>query len=225
MKSESALAAESGNWVWCPDPYEAYVPATLLRTRPDGRSECQLESGEVRTTRRGEKVCPLTKSSLVRLERDLVLLDSLDEGLILHNLKQRFMHHQQIYTNIGTILVSINPYETYPIYSTENIYKYRQRGNRVLDPHVYTVADEALAPLLEYGESHSILISRRVGAEKRGTRSSASTTLPVTSKGQSADSNVETKILAANPILEAFGNAKTVRNDNSSRFGRFTGAF
>jgi myosin heavy subunit len=158
-------------------------------------------------------------------------LDSLDEGLILHNLKERFVKERQIYTNIGTILVSINPYETYPIYTVDKIYEYRSRGNRLLDPHVYTIADEALTPLLEYGkgENHSILISGESGAGKTwNTKQALAYLTEVTSRGSKDDAgaagstSIEGRILAANPILEGFGNAKTIRNDNSSRFGRFT---
>ena len=71
-------------------------------------------------------------------------MDSLDEGLILHNLRERFESQQQIYTNVGTILISINPYETYPIYGLESIYKYRRRGNRTLSAIVHRT--RALAP-------------------------------------------------------------------------------
>ncbi|KAH9259713.1 hypothetical protein BASA81_002135 [Batrachochytrium salamandrivorans] len=228
MKDASELVSETGKFVWVCDPIEAFVLANLKERRPDGRCDVVIErTGESLTTKKGEPVYDLfSKSSLKRTERDLVLLDSLDEALILHNLKERFTKQRQIYTNIGTILISINPYETYPIYSKENIDNYRNRGNRVLDPHVFTVADEALTPILETSgvpENHSILISGESGAGKTwNTKQALSYLTDVTSKGNTNESNVEARILAANPILEGFGNAKTIRNDNSSRFGRFT---
>lgn len=231
MKNEGQIEYDSGNWVWFPDSTDGYVPAQVINRRNDGRVEVQLENGETAVSRRGQTLAKLVRSSLAKLERDLVLLDSLDEGLILFNLRERFLREQQIYTNVGTILISINPYETFPIYTLEQIEKYKNRGNRVLDPHVYTVADEALKPLLEYGENHSILISGESGAGKTwNTKQCLSYITEVTGKmsrrKQDAtdlkEASIETKILAANPILEAFGNAKTVRNDNSSRFGRFT---
>jgi len=229
LKDSMEIESESGNWVWFPDEYEGYVPAQLLQKRPDGRAVVQLENGSQMTSRPGDQVFPLFKSSLARTQQDLTLLDSLDEGLILYNLRERFEKQQQIYTWIGTILISINPYETYPIYGVENIYDYKNRGNRVLDPHVYVVADEALKPLLEYGENHAILISGESGAGKTwNTKQCLSYLTEVTQRGsanatrEEGRATVESKILAANPILEAFGNAKTVRNDNSSRFGRFT---
>jgi len=228
MKDAYEVENEQGNWVWVPDEVDGYVPGLLMRSRPDGRSVVQLENGSEVTTKPGQSVHPLSKSSLARTERDLTLLDSLDEGLILYNLRERFERQQQIYTWIGTILISINPYETFPIYGVENIYAYKNRGNRILDPHVYVVADEALKPLLEYGENHSILISGESGAGKTwATKQCLAYLTEVTQRGgaqvaSSGASSVEGKILAANPILEAFGNAKTIRNDNSSRFGRFT---
>ncbi|GBG32611.1 Myosin-11 [Hondaea fermentalgiana] len=231
MKDAHEVENEAGTWVWVPDEDEGYLPGLLMQSRPDGRSVVQLENGNEVTTRPGQQVFPLTKSSLARTERDLTLLDSLDEGLILYNLRERFEKQQQIYTWIGTILISINPYETFPIYGVENIYTYKNRGNRILDPHVYVVADEALKPLLEYGENHSILISGESGAGKTwATKQCLAYLTEVTQRGGQAEAaqgsasvaSVEGKILAANPILEAFGNAKTIRNDNSSRFGRFT---
>ena len=102
-------------------------------------------------------------------QQDLVLLDSLDEGLILHNLKRRFLETPDgagVYTAIGTILVSLNPYATFPLYTMDKIHDYHARGNRTLSPHVYEVADRALRPLLEYREPQSILISGESGAGK-----------------------------------------------------------
>lgn len=228
MKDASELHHDSGNWVWFPDETQGYIPALVVQNRPDGRVVVQLENGTQATSQRGAQVHPLLRSALARTERDLTLLDSLDEGLILHNLRERFEKQHQIYTWIGNILISINPYETYPIYGTDNIFAYKTRGNRVLDPHVYVVADDALKPLLEYGENHSILISGESGAGKTwNTKQCLSYLTEVTKKSSKKPQDekkvgVEEQILAANPILEAFGNAKTVRNDNSSRFGRFT---
>lgn len=216
LKTGVEVEHDSGNWVWFPDEELGYVPALLVKKRPDGRAEVELEDGSRAVSKRGQKTFPLARSSLARLERDLVLLDSLDEGLILYNLRERFLKEQKIYTHIGTILVSINPYETFPIYNMETVDKYKNRGNLVLDPHVFTVADDALKPLLEYGENHSILISGESGAGKTWNTKQCLTYLTeVTGRVSSKkEESVETKILAANPILEAFGNAKTVRNDN-----------
>ncbi len=237
MKQSSELANEQGEWVWIPDERDAYKPGKLISKKADGTIEVVLENGDKRSLKKTANVFPLMKSSLAKTEQDLVLLDNLDEGLILHNLRMRFVEQRQIYTNIGNILVSINPYETYSIYDIESIYKYKQRGNRVLDPHVFAIADEALSPLLEYGENHSILISgESVAGKTWNTKQCLAYLTEVTSKssapsgststkgiGSSAGMiNIESRILAANPILESFGNAKTVRNDNSSRFGRFT---
>ena len=104
---------DDGSWIWFPDENEGYIPAKLLSKGKAAEVEAQLENGQRVKTK---KVCfPLKKSSLNRVEQDLVLLDNLDEGLIGYNLKQRFLQNS-IYTNIGTILISINPYQLLPIY-------------------------------------------------------------------------------------------------------------
>ena len=77
---------DNTKWVWYPDKKEGYVPATFVRTKPDGRTEVSL-NGHIKTLKRSQKVMPLDIKSLTRLKQDLVHLDSLDEGLILHNLK------------------------------------------------------------------------------------------------------------------------------------------
>lgn len=209
---------DDGSWIWFPDTREGYVPARMISQNRTGIVEAQLENGTRVKTTKGQTVFPLKISSLKRLEEDLVLLDNLDEGLIGYNLKQRYCQ-REIYTNIGTILVSINPYQMLPIYSIDTIRQYANKGNRKLKPHVYDIANAALGPCKLYNESQSILISGESGA---GKTEATKQCLNFLAEVAGSEKNVEALILAANPILEAFGNAKTLRNDNSSRFGRFT---
>ena len=86
---------------------------------------------------------PLDIKSLTRLKADLVHLDNLNEGLISHNLKERY-EVEQIYTNIGTILISINPYKRLPLYTFEQMHRYNRKGTRELPPHVFSIADRAI---------------------------------------------------------------------------------
>lgn len=211
---------DNTKWVWYPDKKEGYVPATFIRTKPDGRTEVSL-NGRTKTLKRSQKVMPLDIKSLTRLKPDLVHLDSLNEGLILHNLKERYQV-EQIYTNIGTILVSINPYKRLPLYTFEQIHRYSRKGTRELPPHVYSIADRAYKALVLEGLDQSILISGESGA---GKTEATKQCLNFIAEIAGSASNIEQKILNTNPILEAFGNAKTLRNDNSSRFGRFTEVF
>ena len=131
--------------------------------------------------------------------------------------------------------MSLNPYATFPLYTMDKIHDYHARGNRTRSPHVYEVADRALRPLLEYREPQSILISGESGAGKteackdvlRYLSQVAGTVSEDLALGQQSVGQqvrcfgMARQILASNPILESFGNAKTVRNDNSSRFGKW----
>ena len=233
---DSANARDQGNWVWVPDEEHGYVPGMVLSVDAGGSTQCQLEGGATITLKpkrriggRGEPVdlAPLKLSSLQRLEQDLVLLDQLDEGLILHNIRSRYME-DQIYSNIGSICISINPYTRLPLYSHDQMDKYNRRGNRVLPPHVFAVADASFKRLIMDGKSKSILISGESGAGKtEATKQCLSYIAEVAGSDMGGDESIsiEQKVLSVNPILEAFGNAKTLRNDNSSRFGRFTEIF
>jgi myosin heavy subunit len=98
-----------GTWVWAPDAVHAFVPAKKLETFYDGRSEVEKEDGTRMTIAKNVVLEELTWSSLRRPVRDLVMLDVMNQPLILHNLKNRF-EQNEIYTNVGTILISMNPY-------------------------------------------------------------------------------------------------------------------
>jgi myosin-1 len=102
---------------------------------------------------------------LRRLYRDLVMLDEMNQPLILHNLSERFKKNE-IYTNVGTILISMNPYVRLPLYTPTIIDEYRHRGNKQLAPHVFTISDDAYNNLIENNRSQSIVISGESGAGK-----------------------------------------------------------
>ena len=157
-------------------------------------------------------------SSLLHLEEDLVLVDNMNEGLIIHNLRERFKQ-DKIYTNIGTILVSVNPFKRLPLYTPSVMETYyRSGGNKRLPPHIFGIADSAYKAMYYGNEDQSILISGESGA---GKTEATKQCLAFFAEIAGSESNVEQKIIQANPILEAFGNAKTVRNNNSSRFGKY----
>jgi len=144
---------------------------------------------------------------------DLVLLDTMNRPLILYNLRKRFQK-EQIYTRIGTILISINPYKMLPLYTPSVIEDYIKRGKRKLPPHVFEIADQAFNYLREHELGQSIVISGESGAGK--TECTKQCLQYIAEIAGSSANNVEQRILLSNPILEAFGNAKTVRNNNSS---------
>ncbi|XP_037542800.1 unconventional myosin-Ib isoform X3 [Nematolebias whitei] len=151
---------------------------------------------------------------------DMVLLEPLNEDSFLDNLKKRF-DHNEIYTYIGSVVISINPYRSLPIYTPEKVEEYRNRNFYELSPHIYALADEAYRSLRDQDKDQCILITGESGAGKtEASKLVMSYVAAVCGKGQEVN-KVKEQLLQSNPVLEAFGNAKTVRNDNSSRFGKY----
>ncbi|XP_051563867.1 unconventional myosin-Ib-like isoform X3 [Myxocyprinus asiaticus] len=151
---------------------------------------------------------------------DMVLLEPLSEDSFIENLKNRF-DHNEIYTYIGSVVISMNPYKSLPIYTAEKVEEYRNRNFYELSPHIYALADEAYRSLRHQDKDQCILITGESGAGKtEASKFVMSYVAAVCGKGQEVN-KVKEQLLQSNPVLEAFGNAKTVRNDNSSRFGKY----
>ncbi|XP_067299390.1 unconventional myosin-Ib isoform X4 [Pseudorasbora parva] len=151
---------------------------------------------------------------------DMVLLEPLSEDSFIENLKKRF-DHNEIYTYIGSVVISMNPYKSLPIYTAEKVEEYRNRNFYELSPHIYALADEAYRSLRDQDKDQCILITGESGAGKtEASKFVMSYVAAVCGKGQEVN-KVKEQLLQSNPVLEAFGNAKTVRNDNSSRFGKY----
>ncbi|XP_060048547.1 unconventional myosin-Ih [Erinaceus europaeus] len=153
--------------------------------------------------------------------QDFVLLDAhTSEAAFLDNLRKRF-HHNLIYTYIGTLLVSVNPYQELGIYTVSQMELYQGVNFFELPPHVYAIADNAYRMMCSELSNHFILISGESGAGKTEASKKIlqyfAVTCPMTESLQVA----RDRLLLSNPVLEAFGNAKTLRNDNSSRFGKY----
>ncbi|XP_061782490.1 unconventional myosin-Ib isoform X6 [Nerophis lumbriciformis] len=151
---------------------------------------------------------------------DMVLLEPLSEDSFIENLRKRF-DHNEIYTYIGSVVISMNPYKSMLIYSPEKVEEYRNRNFYELSPHIYALADEAYRSLRDQDKDQCILITGESGAGKtEASKLVMSYVAAVCGKGQEVN-KVKEQLLQSNPVLEAFGNAKTVRNDNSSRFGKY----
>ncbi len=158
---------------------------------------------------------------------DMAELTHLNEASVVHNLHSRYMS-DLIYTYSGLFLVTVNPYTPLPIYSNEYINMYKGRSREDNKPHIFAMADEAFRNMVDENENQSILVTGESGAGKTENTKKviqylaavAQSQAPVKSRG-SQHANLSAQILRANPILEAFGNAQTVRNNNSSRFGKF----
>ncbi|XP_021165351.2 unconventional myosin-Va isoform X9 [Fundulus heteroclitus] len=211
--------------VWIPDAEEVWKSAELTKDYKNGDATLQLmlEDG----TAVDHKLDPKTKNlpylrnpDILVGENDLTALSYLHEPAVLHNLKVRFIDSKLIYTYCGIVLVAINPYETLPIYGSEIINAYSGQNMGDMDPHIFAVAEEAYKQMARDERNQSIIVSGESGAGKTVSAKYAMRYFATVS-GSASEANVEEKVLASNPIMEAIGNAKTTRNDNSSRFGKY----
>eukprot|EP01124_Arcella_intermedia_P005227 TRINITY_DN13079_c0_g1_i1.p1 TRINITY_DN13079_c0_g1~~TRINITY_DN13079_c0_g1_i1.p1 ORF type:complete len:2192 (+),score=673.69 TRINITY_DN13079_c0_g1_i1:67-6642(+) len=151
---------------------------------------------------------------------DCASLGYLSQASVLHNLRLRF-DANIIYTYSGLFLVSVNPYAWYPIYTPAVIQRYENKRRSEVPPHVYAIADEAYRALLKDKKSQSMLVTGESGAGKTENTKKIIQYLAAIGGRSSGGGSLEEKILQANPLLEALGNAKTLKNNNSSRFGKF----
>ena len=153
-------------------------------------------------------------------------LTHLNEASVVHNLHTRYQA-DLIYTYSGLFLVTVNPYCPLPIYSNEYVNMYRGRSREDSKPHIFAMADEAFRNLVDEGENQSILVTGESGAGKTENTKKVIQYLAAVAHSESPvkrsqqRDNLSQQILRANPILESFGNAQTLRNNNSSRFGKF----
>ncbi|XP_034056207.1 unconventional myosin-Ih [Gymnodraco acuticeps] len=152
--------------------------------------------------------------------QDFVLLDETTETAFLSNLKKRFSK-DLIYTYIGTLLVSVNPYKELDIYNKKQMEIYMGVNFFELPPHIYALADSAYQTMLTEFNNHFILISGESGAGKTEASKKILQYYAVSCPSTTLLNTVRDKMLMSNPVLEAFGNAKTLKNDNSSRFGKY----
>ncbi|XP_066470503.1 unconventional myosin-Ia-like [Tiliqua scincoides] len=151
---------------------------------------------------------------------DLVLLDPLTEDTVMQNLEKRFQH-KEIYTYIGNVVISVNPYEPLPIYSEATVEEYKNCNFFAVKPHIFAIADDAYRSLRDQDKDQCVLITGESGAGKtEASKQVMSYVAAVCGKGEQVN-RVKEQLLQSNPVLEAFGNAKTIRNDNSSRFGKY----
>uniref|UniRef100_A0A672NZC4 Myosin VA n=1 Tax=Sinocyclocheilus grahami TaxID=75366 RepID=A0A672NZC4_SINGR len=211
--------------VWIPDVEEVWKSAELTKDyrQGDGVLQLQLEDGkelEYKLDPKTNNLPHLRNPDILVGENDLTALSYLHEPAVLHNLKVRFIDSKLIYTYCGIVLVAINPYETLPIYGTDIINAYSGQNMGDMDPHIFAVAEEAYKQMARDERNQSIIVSGESGAGKTVSAKYAMRYFATVS-GSASEANVEEKVLASNPIMESIGNAKTTRNDNSSRFGKY----
>merc|ERR1712066_844677 len=154
---------------------------------------------------------------------DMADMSYLSEASVLYNLSQRYKIFM-IYTYSGLFCVTVNPYKMLPVYATYIIDAYRGKRRSEMPPHLYSIADNAYHDMMRKRDNQSMLITGESGAGKTVNTKKVIQYFSLIAASGVKDPNkqsLEDQIVAANPAMEAFGNAKTTRNDNSSRFGKF----
>ncbi|XP_049882517.1 unconventional myosin-Va isoform X2 [Pectinophora gossypiella] len=212
-----------GARIWVEHPGKVWESATVTSDYRSGVLIVKVDSSqEIRQIKITDEkqMPPLRNPSLLIGQNDLTSLSYLHEPAVLHNLKVRFCDRNAIYTYCGIVLVAINPYYDLPIYGDETIMAYRGQAMGDLDPHIFAVSEEAYTKLERETRDQSIIVSGESGAGKTVSAKYAMRYFAAVG-GNASETQVERKVLASSPIMEAIGNAKTTRNDNSSRFGKF----
>ncbi|KAG7216768.1 hypothetical protein INR49_021166, partial [Caranx melampygus] len=207
-----------------PDPEVEYVKAKV--TSRDG-DKVTVETAEGKTvTVKEADIHPQNPPKFDKIE-DMAMFTFLHEPAVLFNLKERYAAWM-IYTYSGLFCVTVNPYKWLPVYDQAVVNAYRGKKRTEAPPHIYSISDNAYQYMLSDRENQSVLITGESGAGKTvNTKRVIQYFASIAAVSGKKDANQEKKgtledqIIQANPALEAFGNAKTIRNDNSSRFGKF----
>jgi len=226
---------DNSEWTWVPHPTDFWQPAKIEAREADGSTVCVTEQGVQIVIPKGgdmkneftngrQQNVPLWKlhrPDLKHVEEDLIMLEHVNDGSIIYNLARNY-EKQGLYTWVGAshrVLVSINPYQRLPLYGDDQIKVHQEKSPNIdVAPHVFDIAEGSYTEMLFDGKNQSILISGESGA---GKTEATKQCLKFWAKVAGSKNGVEEKLIQANPVLEAFGNAKTVRNDNSSRFGKY----
>ncbi|OAQ85318.1 class V myosin [Purpureocillium lilacinum] len=238
-----ASTYDVGTRAWQPDTAEGWVASELITKNVDGPKATlvfQLENGQTKTIEvpaealqsgNDPSLPPLMNPTMLEASDDLTNLSHLNEPAVLQAIRLRYAQ-KEIYTYSGIVLIATNPFarvDSLYVPGMVQVYAGKQRATQA--PHLFAIAEEAFIDMIRDGKNQTIVVSGESGAGKTvsakyimryfATRESPDQPGARSKRGPEAMSETEEQILATNPIMEAFGNAKTTRNDNSSRFGKY----
>ncbi|XP_062173899.1 myosin-12 isoform X2 [Alnus glutinosa] len=209
-----------GSHVWAEDPEDAWIDGEV--TEINGRSATIITTNGKTIIADISCIYPKDTEAPPAGVDDMTKLAYLHEPGVLHNLACRFALNE-IYTYTGNILIAVNPFRRLPhLYDIHMMQQYKGAAFGELSPHLFAVADTCYRAMINEQGSQSILVSGESGAGKTETTKMLMRYLAfMGGRSVTEGRTVEQQVLESNPVLEAFGNAKTVKNNNSSRFGKF----
>ncbi|KAM7410734.1 hypothetical protein PAMA_020939 [Pampus argenteus] len=215
-----AQAFDGTKRVWMLDEAEAYIEVEIKELNGD-KTTVETKDGRFLIVKEDD-LQQMNPPKFDMIE-DMAMLTHLNEASVLFNLRRRYSMWM-IYTYSGLFCVTINPYKWLPVYSPEVVTAYKGRRRTDVPPHIYAIADNAYSDMLQNRENQAMLITGESGAGKTvNTKRVIQYFAIIAALGETVKKggSLEDQIIEANPAMEAFGNAKTIRNDNSSRFGKF----
>ncbi|KAG6020339.1 hypothetical protein E4U19_005113 [Claviceps sp. Clav32 group G5] len=238
-----ASTFDVGTRAWQPDAAEGWVASELVSKHIEGTKAqlvFKLENGETKTIEvavealqsgNDASLPPLMNPTMLEASDDLTNLSHLNEPAVLQAIRLRYLQ-KEIYTYSGIVLIATNPFarvDSLYVPGMVQVYAGKQRATQA--PHLFAIAEEAFMDMIRDNKNQTIVVSGESGAGKTvsakyimryfATRESPDNPGARSKRGTETMSETEEQILATNPIMEAFGNAKTTRNDNSSRFGKY----
>lgn len=233
------MSFDVGTRCWVPDKEEGWIGAevTAHEVAGDGNHvlKLMLEDGRIHEIKAKDlndesdpKLPALRNPPILEATEDLTSLSYLNEPAVLHAIKQRYSQ-LNIYTYSGIVLIATNPFDRIDqLYSQDMVQAYAGKNRGEMEPHLFAIAEEAFRLMKTNSQNQTIIVSGESGAGKTVSAkyimryfASVEEGNSLTVQHQVEMSETEQRILATNPIMEAFGNAKTTRNDNSSRFGKY----
>ncbi|OAF70315.1 Myosin heavy chain 11 [Intoshia linei] len=237
IDNSSHTSWASKRLVWVPDTQQGYVSASIKEEKGEEVKIQVLETGRSEWISKDDvqKMNP----PKFRKAEDMAELTCLNEAAVLYNLKERY-YSSLIYTYSGLFCVVINPYKNLPIYNDQIIKLFKGKKRHEVPPHIFALTDVAYRSMISDNENQSILCTGESGSGKTENTKKVIQYLTSTAGSKlisdnndvllsssikltenSKDYYMENQLLKANPVLESFGNARTLRNNNSSRFGKF----